>query len=73
MNYGDIVRDKRTGKIGTLQFSMFGFSVHGLDIGEGIRYKTLGMTVSEANKNYEVIDLPDGYMVDDFGAVVKNQ
>ena len=68
MRIGDVVRHRVDGTLGTVEYSTFGLSIHFWD--EGRLAKTLGDMFENINKYWEVIDLPDGYEVHEYGGVV---
>lgn len=65
-----ILQHKTTGQLGTLEYSMFGGSVH--TIGEdGILQKTLGNRLDNILKEWDIVDLPVGYELGEYGGVRK--
>jgi hypothetical protein len=68
---GDILRDKTTCTYGTAEYSSFGISVHFWD--EDRLGKTLGYPSKEVEEHWEVIDLPKGYRVHEYGGLVKDE
>lgn len=71
MKIGDVVKNKRTGAYGIVNYSSFGFSIHSWD--EGVRSKTVGCPASEISEYWEIVRrLPKGYKKDGWG-VVKNE
>jgi hypothetical protein len=71
MRLGDIVRNKKTGKYGTVHYSTFGVSIHVWDEENKRLHKTVGAPVSEVSQYWEVVDLPEGYEVCEYGGLRK--
>ena len=71
MKYGDIVRNKTTGKYGTVHYSMFGCSIHTYNEEENILAKTLGDRWENVEKDWEVCDMPEGYEWDKSGLYIR--
>ncbi|WP_342423086.1 hypothetical protein [Paenibacillus sp. FSL E2-0178] len=57
--------------MGTLEYSMFGGSVHFYDEESGAFGKTLGDRLENIYKGWEVVDLPNGYEIGEWGGVRK--
>ena len=70
MKLGDVVKHYRTGIIGTVEYSRFGFSIHEIDE-NGILCKWLGDKKEEVMRDWEVIDIPLGYKIGCYGGLVK--
>lgn len=60
MKIGDVVRHKQSGRYGTVEYSTFGASVHALDE-KGRLLKGLGHPISDLEKSWEVVEMPEGY------------
>jgi hypothetical protein len=73
MRIGDIVRNRESGIYGTVEYSSFGYSIHSWVKYEGQfgLSKTLGAPASELLEYWEVVELPEGYEVADYGGLRK--
>lgn len=65
-----ILRHKEDGTIGTLEYSMFGGSVHFITE-NGALGKTMGDRIDVILSQWDIIELPDGYEVGEYGGVKK--
>ncbi|QWU14225.1 hypothetical protein SAMN04487895_101516 [Paenibacillus sophorae] len=64
-----ILKNKKDGTYGTLEYSMFGGSVHWFD-GE-ILGKSLGESIQNILGRWDIVPLPEGYEVGEYGGVKK--
>lgn len=73
MKIGDIVQHYESKKYGTVHYSSFGLSIHSFDEYEGrqVLCKSLGDKPSEVAKHWEVVKLPEGYVVHEYGGLIK--
>lgn len=73
MKVNDVLRNKVTGKYGTVVLSGFQsyFSVHSYNEEDNFLEKTLGQTQSEIEKDWEKVDLPVGYEISDIGGIKR--
>jgi hypothetical protein len=71
MKVGDIVRNKENGTYGTVHYSSFGVSIHMWNEEFGGLAKTLGDSVSEYLKYWEVVEMPKGYELCKYGGLRK--
>lgn len=65
-----ILKHKEDGTLGTLEYSMFGGSVHFFDE-SGAFGKVLGNRLDAILSQWDIVDLPDGYEVGEYGGVIK--
>jgi hypothetical protein len=73
LKIGDLVKHKRTGFFGIINYSTFGCSVHFYDEETNTYGKTLGTIFEDVEKYWEVTDeLPDDYIVSNGFVVRKN-
>ncbi|MFB5758903.1 hypothetical protein [Paenibacillus medicaginis] len=66
-----ILKNKETGQYGTLEYSLFGGSVHWYDEKSGALGKSLGDRLDNIFKHWDIVDLPSGYEVGPYGGVRK--
>jgi hypothetical protein len=71
MKYGDIVRHRQKGTYGTVEYSTFGYSIHFWDEENQVLGKTLGSIFEDVDKYWEVVDMPEGYEVMEWGGLRK--
>jgi hypothetical protein len=71
MMLGDIVQHRTTGEYGTVEYSTFGFSIHTWETYKGspILAKSMGYPAKVIQKYWEVVDMPKGYEVHQFGGL----
>lgn len=72
MKIGDIVQNKITKAYGTVQYSSFGFSIHSWNH-MGWLAKTLGAPAEELAEYWEVVEMPKGYKIHEYGGIVKDE
>jgi hypothetical protein len=70
MKLGDVVKHKRYGYYGTVEYSTFGFSIHTWK--DGYLTKSLGFDARYLSKHWEVIELPEGCRKHENGGIVDN-
>ena len=66
-----ILKNKKDGTLGTLEYSLFGGSVHFYNDETGFFGKTMGQRMNTILSEWEIIDLPKGYEVGEYGGVKK--
>lgn len=74
LKLGSVVIHKESGTYGTLEYSSFGYSIHTYGEYEGrLTFgKTLALSESEVNQFYDIVDLPEGYEIGEYGGVLKS-
>jgi hypothetical protein len=71
MKFGDVVRNRQSGVYATVEYSTFGISLHWWDEEHKALGKTLGEPRSYWQKDWEVVDLPEGYEIMEYGGIIK--
>jgi hypothetical protein len=71
MQIGNTVRHRQNGTYATVEYSTFGFSLHFWDEENQALGKTLGRSANELLKYWEVVDMPEGYEVMEWGGLRK--
>ncbi|ASA22584.1 hypothetical protein [Paenibacillus donghaensis] len=67
----EILKHKKDGRFGTLEYSMFGGSVHWYDE-NNVFCKSLGDRKENILSRWDIIDeLPEGYEIGEWGGVKK--
>ncbi|RXZ77940.1 hypothetical protein EBB07_28180 [Paenibacillaceae bacterium] len=71
--FGSVVKHKKSGKYGTVEFSSFGYSVHTYvdSNGQQTLEKTAAMKESELLLKYKLVKLPKGCVIGEYGGVIK--
>lgn len=70
MKIGDIVQNKADKKrYGTVEYSSFGFSIH--SVGPHGLSKTLGVSEEELLKHWDIVEMPVGHKIGQYGGIVK--
>ncbi|MNK57578.1 hypothetical protein D3C87_766370 [compost metagenome] len=64
-----ILQNKTTGQYGTLEFSMFGGSVHTYE--DEVLMKGSGDRLDNILNKWDIVQLPKGYEVGEYGGVKK--
>lgn len=65
-----ILKHKKDGDYGTLEYSMFGGSVH-FYTEDGMFGKTLGDRLDNILKDWDIVDMPEGYEIGEYGGLKK--
>lgn len=73
LKFGTVVKNKKTGLYGTLEYSSFGYSVHTYETynGQIVLGKTLAMNENEILKHYDIVELPEGLCIGEYGGVLE--
>lgn len=68
---GSIVKNKKTGIYGTVEYSSFGYSIHTYEdyAGKQCLCKTLALRADKVVEYYDFVELPNGYEVGEYGGV----
>lgn len=71
LKIGDVVQNKIGKDYGTIEYSTFGFSIHMWNEGMNCFGKTLGMSERDVLHSWRKVDMPKGYVVHEYGGIVK--
>lgn len=69
LKIGNIVQNKINKKYGTVEYSSFGFSIH-MVTAHGLS-KTLGASEKEILEHWDIVDMPVGHKIGEYGGIVK--
>ncbi|WP_440110025.1 hypothetical protein [Paenibacillus sp. QZ-Y1] len=65
-----ILKHKKDDTYGTLEYSMFGGSVHFYG-NDGIISKNLGGRLNKILEDWDIVDMPEGYEIGEYGGLKK--